>query len=299
MWARMPGMDSVARNGSDVEGSYDTTSDRSVDVVSDDGSCSSGPLSIECYSSGDDVCRRGKTHAKCRTKDKNPTVVLKLKRTRRLKANDRERNRMHSLNGALETLRTILPTFTDDAKLTKIETLRFAHNYIWALTEFLNPNDSTSVTSTPSDGVLNSTETMANSLAQFRANFLANTRPVAEPETMTTMDDSYSRAAGDVPEQLSPKQKNATGYANACHGGYLAPKTVQAVGSPLHALVNHPQCRRPCIGQVDYLLSTPNNPEWQSDTFSTQCAGDSGYSKLQQYNFFSDSLREQIYKNML
>lgn len=50
-----------------------------------------------------------------------------------MKANDRERNRMHMLNEALDRLRCVLPTYPDDAKLTKIETLRFAHNYIWAL----------------------------------------------------------------------------------------------------------------------------------------------------------------------
>ncbi|KAJ1528347.1 hypothetical protein ONE63_006767 [Megalurothrips usitatus] len=61
--------------------------------------------------------------------------VAKLKRCRRIKANDRERNRMHLLNEALDRLRCVLPTFPEDTKLTKIETLRFAHNYIWALSQ--------------------------------------------------------------------------------------------------------------------------------------------------------------------
>uniref|UniRef100_A0A8C4EIQ5 BHLH domain-containing protein n=1 Tax=Dicentrarchus labrax TaxID=13489 RepID=A0A8C4EIQ5_DICLA len=56
---------------------------------------------------------------------------------RRMKANDRERHRMHNLNSALDALRSILPALPEDTKLTKIETLRFAHNYIWALTETL------------------------------------------------------------------------------------------------------------------------------------------------------------------
>ncbi|XP_058552002.1 neurogenin-3 [Neofelis nebulosa] len=63
------------------------------------------------------------------------------RRSRRKKANDRERNRMHNLNSALDALRGVLPTFPDDAKLTKIETLRFAHNYIWALTQALRIAD--------------------------------------------------------------------------------------------------------------------------------------------------------------
>ena len=76
-----------------------------------------------------------KRYSKSRTKVRSPAVIVKLKKHRRMKANDRERNRMHSLNGALDNLREALPTFAEDTKLTKIETLRFAHNYIWALTE--------------------------------------------------------------------------------------------------------------------------------------------------------------------
>uniref|UniRef100_A0A3P9N0N5 BHLH domain-containing protein n=1 Tax=Poecilia reticulata TaxID=8081 RepID=A0A3P9N0N5_POERE len=60
---------------------------------------------------------------------------------RRMKANDRERHRMHNLNSALDALRNILPALPEDAKLTKIETLRFARNYIWALTETLRMAD--------------------------------------------------------------------------------------------------------------------------------------------------------------
>ena len=72
-----------------------------------------------------------------RGSNKSPTEVQKLKKQRRAKANDRERNRMQMLNVALEKLRLVLPAFPDETKLTKIETLRFANNYIWALTESL------------------------------------------------------------------------------------------------------------------------------------------------------------------
>lgn len=72
------------------------------------------------------------------TRTRSPTQVARIKRNRRMKANDRERNRMHSLNEALEKLRLALPTFPEDTKLTKIETLRFAHNYIFALEQILD-----------------------------------------------------------------------------------------------------------------------------------------------------------------
>ncbi|XP_035615517.1 neurogenin-1-like [Oncorhynchus keta] len=76
-----------------------------------------------------------------RGRARNEATVHVVKKNRRVKANDRERNRMHSLNDALETLRTVLPAFPDDSKLTKIETLRFAHNYIWALSETIRIAD--------------------------------------------------------------------------------------------------------------------------------------------------------------
>ncbi|KAM8858011.1 neurogenic differentiation factor 1 [Synchiropus picturatus] len=56
---------------------------------------------------------------------------------RRMKANARERNRMHGLNDALESLRKVVPCYSKTQKLSKIETLRLAKNYIWALSEIL------------------------------------------------------------------------------------------------------------------------------------------------------------------
>ncbi|KAG8429426.1 hypothetical protein GDO86_005329 [Hymenochirus boettgeri] len=84
---------------------------------------------------------KDKRKTRVRTRVKNEAVLHTIKKTRRVKANDRERNRMHNLNSALDELRSILPSFPDDTKLTKIETLRLAHNYIWALSETLRLAD--------------------------------------------------------------------------------------------------------------------------------------------------------------
>jgi len=96
-----------------------------------------------------------------------PATLRKLRQVRRLKANDRERSRMHALNSALDRLRRVLPIshsstsslsssssssaaatsdVTDDgsaatARLTKIETLRSAYNYIQLLTDTLKALD--------------------------------------------------------------------------------------------------------------------------------------------------------------
>ncbi|XP_016986037.2 basic helix-loop-helix neural transcription factor TAP [Drosophila rhopaloa] len=76
------------------------------------------------------------------TRSRSPTQVVRIKRFRRMKANDRERNRMHNLNDALEKLRVTLPSLPEETKLTKIEILRFAHNYIFALEQVLESGGS-------------------------------------------------------------------------------------------------------------------------------------------------------------
>ncbi|XP_075161578.1 basic helix-loop-helix neural transcription factor tap [Haematobia irritans] len=71
------------------------------------------------------------------TRSRSPSQIMRIKKFRRVKANDRERNRMHMLNDALEKLRVTLPQLPEETKLTKIEILRFAHNYIFALVQVL------------------------------------------------------------------------------------------------------------------------------------------------------------------
>ncbi|KAF7657752.1 hypothetical protein LDENG_00022220 [Lucifuga dentata] len=62
---------------------------------------------------------------------------IERSKLRRIKANARERTRMHDLNSALDNLRKVVPCYSKTQKLSKIETLRLAKNYIWALSEIL------------------------------------------------------------------------------------------------------------------------------------------------------------------
>ncbi|XP_066539874.1 neurogenic differentiation factor 6-A [Hoplias malabaricus] len=78
--------------------------------------------------------RRGpRKKKKMLTKERMDRVKL-----RRMEANARERNRMHGLNNALDSLRKVVPCYSKTQKLSKIETLRLAKNYIWALSEILS-----------------------------------------------------------------------------------------------------------------------------------------------------------------
>ncbi|XP_072453930.1 class A basic helix-loop-helix protein 15 [Notamacropus eugenii] len=53
---------------------------------------------------------------------------------RRLESNERERQRMHKLNNAFQALREVIPHVRAEKKLSKIETLTLAKNYIKCLT---------------------------------------------------------------------------------------------------------------------------------------------------------------------
>ena len=70
-------------------------------------------------------------------KQMTPSRVARIK-VRRIKANGRERERMKGLNEQLERLRDTIPCFAATQKLSKIETLRLAKNYIEALTQMVS-----------------------------------------------------------------------------------------------------------------------------------------------------------------
>ncbi|KAL3994799.1 Helix-loop-helix DNA-binding domain family protein [Acanthocheilonema viteae] len=90
----------------------------------------------ESKTTGQGVMKRTKRKYRCRVR--SPETIRRTKQIRRSKANARERRRMHNLNEALEKLRRTLPQLPDEPKLTKIETLRMANNYIYALRQILS-----------------------------------------------------------------------------------------------------------------------------------------------------------------
>ncbi|CAJ0581046.1 unnamed protein product, partial [Mesorhabditis spiculigera] len=74
------------------------------------------------------------------TRDTASAEPTPKQRVRRVKANGRERQRMHGLNNALDLLRQCVPITTQHQKLSKIETLRCARNYIGVLQRMANTN---------------------------------------------------------------------------------------------------------------------------------------------------------------
>uniref|UniRef100_A0A8C5Q3E0 Class A basic helix-loop-helix protein 15 n=1 Tax=Leptobrachium leishanense TaxID=445787 RepID=A0A8C5Q3E0_9ANUR len=76
----------------------------------------------------------GKGKKQDKSKRKKHSSSGKEHSVRRLESNERERQRMHKLNNAFQALREVIPHVRAEKKLSKIETLTLAKNYINTLT---------------------------------------------------------------------------------------------------------------------------------------------------------------------
>ncbi|XP_078081317.1 protein atonal homolog 1a [Mustelus asterias] len=87
-----------------------------------------------------ELCKRkgaGLEELGCRQRAPPSRHANGVQKQRRLAANARERRRMHGLNHAFDQLRNVIPSFNNDKKLSKYETLQMAQIYINALAELL------------------------------------------------------------------------------------------------------------------------------------------------------------------
>ncbi|XP_066492818.1 neurogenic differentiation factor 1 [Tiliqua scincoides] len=122
-------------------------------------------------------------------KKKMTKARLERFKLRRMKANARERNRMHGLNAALDNLRKVVPCYSKTQKLSKIETLRLAKNYIWALSEILR--------SGKSPDLVSFVQTLCKGLSQPTTNLVAGCLQL-NPRTF------LPEQSPDVPPHLQP-----------------------------------------------------------------------------------------------
>lgn len=117
-------------------------------------------------------------------KKKMTKARLAKLRLRRVKANTRERNRMHGLNDALDVLRQHVPCYSKTQKLSKIETLRLASNYISALADILK-------TGIRPDGVTFA-KALSKGLSQNTMNLVAGCLQL-NPRTLLPESASYAK----------------------------------------------------------------------------------------------------------
>ncbi|KAF8767387.1 neurogenic differentiation factor 6-A-like [Argiope bruennichi] len=133
--------------------------------------------------------KSGRRWRSCKRESPSSSRFYKT-RIRRHKANARERNRMHSLNAALDALRERIPIQKKSQKLSKIETLRLARNYIVALSETLK--DSTRMDALAFTRILSrqmSTPTIKNIANSFNVDcsFLTTDKPKSRKQTLSTL----------------------------------------------------------------------------------------------------------------
>ncbi|XP_049942740.1 neurogenin-2 [Schistocerca serialis cubense] len=171
--------------------------------------------------------RRGASSKPRAGRARSPTQLLRLKRHRRMKANDRERHRMHLLNEALDRLRCVLPTFPEDTKLTKIETLRFAHNYIWALSQTVRmihsqqqqqPDDPASATAPPP--VTLSVGSVTVSIGGERGNLITSSSGSCAVAQQRRLQGQQLFAASNAPVCTSLHEDTCSSYSDLseCYG---------------------------------------------------------------------------------
>lgn len=249
-------MDSHSTNlssSSDCESSFSTSimSELSSDASND--SRNKKAPKVRGQSGGQERSRGqsgGQERSSSRSRAKSPTLVLKLKKNRRMKANDRERNRMHSLNNALERLRLVLPILPDDNKLTKIETLRFAKNYIWTLSETLRLLDTTGLSSCDLGS-------LTQSWKQLKPHPQINNNFCSSPDPATQYSPTPSAHALSPVSQYSPSAHVSNGLTNVNtpSGGFS-----DGFNSPIHS--------SPTSSDPDHGFAYSNNSTTPNTDFS-------------------------------
>ena len=148
--------------------------------------------------------------------------LLKL-RIRRVKANTRERTRMHGLNDALDVLRKHVPCYSKTQKLSKIETLRLACNYIGALSNILK-------TGVRPDGV-SFAKSLSKGLSQNTMNLVAGCLQL-NPRTLLPDNSSYSKPYQFLYEHTFEYQTSTIRSPQLASSYFPSYETYQVQGQP-------------------------------------------------------------------
>ncbi|XP_066484890.1 neurogenic differentiation factor 2 [Tiliqua scincoides] len=161
-------------------------------------------------------------------KRKMTKARLERSKLRRQKANARERNRMHDLNAALDNLRKVVPCYSKTQKLSKIETLRLAKNYIWALSEILR--------SGKRPDLVSYVQTLCKGLSQPTTNLVAGCLQLNSRNFLTEQGPEAGRYHGGP---ASPFAMHPYGYqCSRLSGAQCASSTLASS----HALRTHAYC---------------------------------------------------------
>ncbi|XP_077061886.1 neurogenic differentiation factor 2 isoform X1 [Siphateles boraxobius] len=178
-------------------------------------------------------------------KRKMTPARLERSKVRRQKANARERTRMHDLNSALDNLRKVVPCYSKTQKLSKIETLRLAKNYIWALSEILRNGKRPDVVSY--------VQTLCKGLSQPTTNLVAGCLQLNSRNFLTEQCQEGARF------HLPTPSFSMHAYPYQCS---RPSSTHCQSGSNAHSLRNHSFC-----SAYEALYTEGTSPEYNSPDY--------------------------------
>ncbi|MGH0153944.1 UNVERIFIED_CONTAM: hypothetical protein FKN15_025831 [Acipenser sinensis] len=180
-------------------------------------------------------------------KRKMTPARIERSKLRRQKANSRERTRMHDLNSALDNLRKVVPCYSKTQKLSKIETLRLAKNYIWALSEILR--------SGKRPDVVSYVQTLCKGLSQPTTNLVAGCLQLNSRNFLTEQCQEDGRFPGPNPSfSMHP-------YPYQC--SRLSSPQCQSSSMPnSHTLRTHAYC-----STYESLYAGNASPEYNSSEY--------------------------------
>ncbi len=235
---------------SDLDGSEDllTSTPNTSGGAADSGQSSSSSNNSSNSSSPSDTPRTRKHKDKNdpqepkvpkkrgpKKKAMTPERKEKLK-LRRVKANSRERNRMHGLNEALDVLRKYVPCYSKTQKLSKIETLRLARNYIEAMADILKSGlkpDNLTFAKALSKGMSQNTMNMVASCLQLNPRTLMPDNGMAKGYQYQMFRNSFGYPGLYSPNVYPPDMFSQAGGSSS--GGFL--------GSPQHHQQQQPHAQ--------------------------------------------------------
>ncbi|XP_070761148.1 protein atonal homolog 1a [Enoplosus armatus] len=164
-----------------------------------------------------------------------------VQKQRRVAANARERRRMHGLNHAFDELRSVIPAFDNDKKLSKYETLQMAQIYINALAELLegpassnsSDNDVSNNNNSPKSGIMLSSAIGFDGAKDRASPSLTTCRTAAVPVSGSSLpvhvsgmpfrssfdDGSFSAMVEEAMCSPSPSSSTRAGSSLAPVGG--------------------------------------------------------------------------------
>ncbi|XP_048859189.1 neurogenic differentiation factor 2-like [Brienomyrus brachyistius] len=193
---------------------------------------------------GDDITEGDMPKKRGPKKREMTQARIERSKVRRQKANARERTRMHDLNSALDNLRKVVPCYSKTQKLSKIETLRLAKNYIWALSEILR--------SGKRPDLVSYVQTLCKGLSQPTTNLVAGCLQLNSRNFLTEQCQEGSRFHGPSSFSMHP-------YPYQC--SRLSSPQCQSSSNP-HPLRTHGYC-----STYDSVYAGGASPEYNSPEY--------------------------------